>query len=27
LITFVRDRTFPVDLEQIVSMFQFSSHM
>jgi len=27
LITFVRDWTLPVDPEQIVSMFQFSSHM
>jgi hypothetical protein len=27
LITFVRDWTLPVDPEQIVSMFQFGSHM
>jgi len=27
LITFVRDWTLPVDPEQIVSMFQFNSHM
>jgi len=27
LITFVRDWTLPVDPEQIVSMFQFSSHL
>jgi len=27
LITFVRDWTLPVDPEQIVSMFHFSSHL